>query len=144
MLRLAKNKKYRKYVVFLISLSIVGNLAHLKVLCFGADGHVEIESAFHEICENPDHCSASNQNILSSKEDHEICPHCGPCVDMPISNDLADISNTQKKLSIQYQVPITYVLFDSYKINSFLYNPTSNGFDDTSYFDPLYTVVLLI
>ena len=144
MLKLAKNKKYRKYVVLFICLSLVGNLAHWKVLCFGEDGHVEIESAFHERCNDPHLHLISDKTTLSANEGHELCSHCGPCVDIPISNDLADISKIHQKINVQYQVPITYILFDNDKINSFLYNSASNGFADTSYFDPLYTVVLLI
>ena len=144
MLKLAKKKRYRKYVVLLICLLVVGNIAHWKVLCFGADGHIELETAFHERCDDPDHYDASEQNMLSSKAGHEICKHCGPCVDIPISNDLVQISNTPQKLNIKFIVSTTYMLIDTDKLNSSVYNSASNTFSDTSYFDPLCTVILLV
>jgi hypothetical protein len=144
MLKFANNKTYRKYFVLLICISTVSHIACWKVLCFGTDGHVEIESAFHERCEDPEHCSASEQNILSSKEGHEVCKHCGPCTDIPISNDLVQICRTQQKLNIKFNVPTTYFLIDEDKLNSTQYNLASNTFTEFSYFDPLRTVILLV
>ncbi len=142
--KLAKKQMYKKYFVVFICLLIAGNLTHGTVLCFGADGHIELESAFHERCDHPVHSYASDQNQLSSEAEHEICKHCGPCVDMPISNDLVKISNTPQKLITKFLVPTTYMLIDTDKLNSFVYNLASNTFTDTSYFTPLRTVVLLV
>ena len=144
MLGIAENRKYRICIVILIGLSIVGNSAHWKVLCFGADGHVEIESAFHESCEDQDHCSASDQNILSSKEGREICEHCGPCVDIPIFNELVQISKTNRKLNVIYPIESTYILIETDKNDISLSNIDPNSFADTSYYDPLRTVILLV
>ena len=144
MLKLTKNQMYKKYIIGILCLLVVGNLAHWKVLCFGADGHIELESAFHKCCEEPDHSSAPDQNELSYKAGHENCPHCGPCVDMPISNDLVQISNTPQKIITKISLPTTYILIDTDKLNSSVYNLASNIFADTSYFSPLRTVVLLV
>ena len=131
------------FLVFLCFL-IVCNLAHWKVLCFGADGHIELESAFHKCCEDPDHCSATDQNKLSYKAGHEMCKHCEPCVDMPISSELVQISTTSQKIITKFPFPTTYMLIDTDTLNSSVFNLVSNLFTDTSYFTPLRTVVLLV
>ncbi|MCP4614480.1 MAG: hypothetical protein GY845_37855 [Planctomycetes bacterium] len=135
---------YKKCIIVFLCLLIVCNLAHWKVLCFGADGHIELESAFHKCCEDPDHSSDTDQNELSYKVGYEICKHCGPCVDMPISNELAQISTTSQKIITKILLPTTYMFIDIDKHSSSVYNVASNTFSDTSYFDPLHTVVLLV
>ena len=144
MLKLAKKQTYKRYIIVFLCFLIVGNLAHWKVLCFGADGHVELESAFHECCDEPDYSSAPNQNGLHYKAVHENCKHCGPCIDMPISNDLVQISTTSQKIISKFPVTITNMLIDTDKLNSSVYHLASNNFTDTSYFTPLRTVVLLV
>lgn len=144
MLTLAKKKRYRKYVVVLICLSIAGNLAHWKVMCYGADGHIELESALHERCNDPDHFSASDQTTLPSQAGHEICKHCGPCVDVPICIGLAKISRSTQQLNPIFLIPSANILIDFYKHNSSEYNLAANTFSDTSYFTPLQTVILLV
>jgi hypothetical protein len=144
MLKLAKQQTYKKCIIVFLCLLIVGNLAHWKVLCFGADGHVEIESAFHKYCDDRDYSSAPYKNELSYKAGHQNCKHCGPCVDMPISNDLVQIPDTPQKIITKFPLPTTYMLIDADKPNSSVYNLTSNSFTDTSYFTPLRTVVLLV
>jgi hypothetical protein len=144
MLKLTGKQMYKKCVIVLLCISIATNLIHWKVLCFGADGHVEIESAFHECCEDPDYSSAPDQNGLSYKAGHETCKHCGPCVDIPISNDMMQISNTPQKIITKYPVPATYMLIDIEEHSSSVYNLASNSFTDTSYFRPLRTVILVV
>jgi hypothetical protein len=144
MLKLTGKQMYKKCVIVLLGISIAANLAHWKVLCFGADGHVELESAFHKCCEDPDYSSAPDQNGLEYKAGHENCTHCGACVDMPISNDLVQISNTPQKIITKFPVSTIYMLIDTDKVNSSVYNLASNSFTDTSYFSPLRTVVLLV
>ncbi len=144
LLTLAKKQIYKKCIIVLICLSIAGNLAHWKVLCYGADGHIELESALHERCEDPDHSSVSDRTTLSSQAGHENCKHCGPCINVPISNDLVQISNTDQKLNQKFLVQTTYMFIDTDKLNSSVYNLVSNSFTDTSYFTPLRTVVLLV
>ncbi len=135
---------YKKCVIVLLGISIAANLAHWKVLCFGADGHVELESAFHKCCDAPDSSSAPDQNELSYKAGHETCQHCGSCVDIPISSELVQICNTPQKIITKFTVLSTYMLIDTDKVNSSVYNLASNSFTDTSYFSPLRTVVLLV
>ncbi|MCP4262104.1 MAG: hypothetical protein GY774_32080 [Planctomycetes bacterium] len=144
MLRFAKKQVYKKGIIVFLCLLVVGNLAHGKVLCFGVDGHIELESAFHDDCSEPGHSSVSGQVVLSSKADSEICEHCGPCIDVPISKDLVKISNTPQKLNPIFLIQTTNLHTDIDKLNSSVYTFTKDTIFDTSYFDPLQTVILLV
>ncbi len=143
-MKLSKKQKFEKFVIIFSCLLIVGNLTHWKVLCFGADGHIELESAFHERCDDPKHNTASDLNVLSSQTKQEICKHCGTCVDIPISNDLVQISKTPQKLNPKFPVQTAYMFIETEKLNYYVYNFDSNTFSDTPYFTPLHTVILLI
>jgi hypothetical protein len=142
--KLAKKQMYKKCIAVFICLLIAGNLAHGTVLCFGSDGHIEIESAFHERCDHAVHSSAPDQNQLSSEAEHEICKHCGPCVDVLISIGLAKISRASTQLNPTFQVPATNVIVATDKLNLSVCNFASNTFAATSYFTPLRTVILLV
>lgn len=144
-LKLAKKQTYKKCIVVFICFLIAGNLAHWKVLCcFGADGHIEIESAFHERCNDPVHSYAPGQNQLSYKAHHVEGKHCEPCVDIPISIGLVKISHIPKQLNPTFPVTATNIIIGAYKPNYSAYNFTSNTFAATSYFTPLRTVILLV
>ena len=85
--KLARKQIYKKCLVVLICLLIVGNSAHGTVLCFGVDGHIEIESAFHERCDDVAHSQPADQNQLSYQSDHVKDRHCEPCVDIPLTGN---------------------------------------------------------
>ena len=123
---------------------MVGNSAHGAVLCFGSDGHIEIESAFHELCDDPVHSYTSDQNQLSYEADHEESKHCKPCVDIPISIGLAKVSHVSKQLNPTFQVPATNMIVLADKFNFSAYNSAPNTSDAASYFTPLRTVILLV
>ncbi len=144
MLKLAKKHIYKEYFIVFFCLLIFGNLAHFKVLCFGADGHIELESAFHVRCDASIYSSSHKQNILIKKEFHEICKHCGPCIDVPIYKELIRISNTPQKLNQILLFQTINILTDIDKLNCSEYNFTKNTLFDTSYFDPLRSVILLV
>ncbi len=143
-MKLAKKQMYKKCFIVLICLLIAGNLTHGTVLCFGADGHIELESAFHERCDHPVHSYPSDQNQLSSEAEHEIGKHCGSCVDVAISIGLAKISRASTQLNPTFQVPATNVIVATDKFDFSAYNSASNTFSATSYFTPLRTVILLV
>jgi hypothetical protein len=130
-------------MVVLICLLIIGNLAQGTVLCFGADGHVELEPAFHKRCGHPVHYRASDQNQHFSEAGHEKVKHCQPCVDIPISIGLAKISHISKQLNPTSPFPAANVIADTDKTNCSAFHLISNTFIDTSYFTPLRTVILL-
>ncbi|MBA7484223.1 hypothetical protein ES707_19747 [subsurface metagenome] len=143
-MKLAKKQMYKKYFVVFICLLIAGNSAQGVVLCFGGDGHIELESAFHKQCEDPVHSYTSEQNQLSYQVDHIKGKHCAPCVDVPISIGLAKISHTPKQLNPTFPVPATNMIVGTDKPNSSAYNFAPNTFVATSYFTPLRTVILLV
>jgi hypothetical protein len=130
-------------MVVIICLLIIGNLAQGTVLCFGADGHVELEPAFHKHCDHLVHYHASEQNQHSHEPGHEKGKHCEPCVDIPISMGLAKISHTPKRSNPTSPVPAANVIADTDKINCSAFHLISNTSVDTSYFTPLRTVILL-
>jgi hypothetical protein len=142
--KLARKQIYKKCFVVFICLLIVGNSAHGVVLCFGVDGHIEIESAFHERCDDPAHSQPTDQKQLSYEADHQKGKHCQPCVDIPISISLAKISHAPKQSNSTFPAPATNVIVLANKFNLSAYNSASNTFAATSYFIPLRTVILLV
>ena len=143
-MKMTGKKLCKKCMIVLICLLIIGNLAQGTVLCFGADGHVELESAFHKHCDDPVHSHTSDQNQHSHEAGHEKGKHCEPCVDIPISIGLAKISHKPKQLNPTFPVLSTNVIILTDKLDFPAYNSISNTFVDTSYFTPLRTVILLI
>jgi hypothetical protein len=142
--KLAKKQIYKKCFIVLICLLIAGNLTHGTVLCFGVDGHIELESAFHEHCDHPVHSSSPDQNQLLYEAEHEKGKHCEPCVDVPISIGLAKISRTSTQLNPTFLIPATNVIVAADKLNFSVCNFASNTFAAPSYFTPLRTVILLV
>ena len=144
--KIAKKQMYKKCIIVFICLLIASNSAHGTVLCFGADGHTEIESAFHERCNDPVHSHAPEENQLSYNANHEKTKHkhCEPCVDIPIYISLAKISHTPKQLNPTFPVPATNTIIGADKPDSSAYNSASSTFVATSYFTPLRTVILLV
>ncbi len=140
----ARKHIYKKCFVVLICLLMFGNLAHGGVLCFGSDGKIEIESAFHERCDDPAHPLSADQKQLSYQSDHIIDENCEPCVDIPISIGLAKITRVSKQLNFTFPAPATNVIVRANKFDLSAYNLTSSAFDAASYFTPLRTVILLI
>lgn len=61
------------------------------MLCIGTNGHVVLETAFHERC---DHQAQSQQedvhHLAQEVSSHVVSPHHQPCVDIPISMGLTD------------------------------------------------------
>ncbi len=135
---LARKDTYIKCVAGLVCLFLLGNSMHGTVLCFGADGHIEFESAFHEQCSS---CAGSE----SSEQSHFSCEaeHCGPCVDVPISIGLAKISQATEQLNPMLAVSVANVVVAAGEFGFSANNLASNTFVDTSYFTPLRTIILL-
>ncbi len=135
---------YEKCFVVLICLLMFGNLAYGAVLCFGSDGHIKVESAFHERCDDPAHSQPTDQNQLSYQPGHVKDKHCEPCVDILISIGLAKITRVSKQLNSTFPAPATKVIVLANKFNLSAYNSASSAFDAASYFTPLRTVIILI
>ena len=140
--KIARKQIYKKCFVVLICLLIVGNSTHGAVLCLGSDGQIEIESAFHERCNDSVHPQSADQRQLSYQSDHMKDENCEPCVDIPIFISLAKISSVSKQLNSTF--PATNVIVLANKFNLSAYNSASSAFDAAPYFAPLRTVILLI
>ena len=83
-MKLTAKQIYTKCVVVLVCLSIIGNTAQVAVLCFGADGHVSVEFAFADCCN--EHTTTSDQvsSDLDTNTDYVGSTNsCSDCVDIP-------------------------------------------------------------
>ena len=139
-----KETKSRQYVALLISLFIAVNSVQGTVLCFGADGHIEFESAFHEQCTDHVHSRLVHSNHSSENEhDEDIHCHKGQCVDIPVDFDLIRISQTTEKLNralvaIEMDAIVAILPSDCSE-----YDPVADECRNPSYFNPLRTIILL-
>ena len=135
----------RKSVALLVCLFVAANSVQGTVLCFGADGHVEFELAFHERCTDHDHSRPSEHDRHSSDAGHEEDGRChnGPCVDVPVDVGLARISQTTEQLDSAFAAIVADVIAALEQFDYLEHNLVSNTFFDTSYFGPLRTIILL-
>ncbi|MHC4637612.1 MAG: hypothetical protein ACYTBP_13295 [Planctomycetota bacterium] len=140
----ARKQIYKKCLIVLICLLIVGNSAHGVVLCFGVGGHIEIESAFHQPCDDPAHSQPTEKNQLLYHSDHVKDRHCEPCVDIPISIGLVKISRASKQLNSAFSAPAKNMTVPTETFNLSAYNLASSAFEAASYFTPLRAVILQI
>jgi hypothetical protein len=87
---MSKRRKPNYKIMFLrvlICLLLLGNVPNGLVLCFGADGHVELELASHNKCVETDHQSSVKHSEFPGIEElHQDHKHCQPCADIPILN----------------------------------------------------------
>jgi hypothetical protein len=137
-------KQRYKCVAVLVCLLMVGNSLHGAVLCFGTDGHVEIEPTFHERCNDPAHSQHTGQEQPSYQVNHVKNEHCRPCLDISISNGLVKTTRTPKQLNPAFSAPATNIIAPADQLNLSIYSSASISFGAAPYFVPLGTVVLLI
>ncbi len=123
---------YKKCVVVLICLLMLGNLAHGTVLCFGPDECVSIELRPVDCCH--DCLGVPVQPSPNS---------CGQC-DIPIYTGLEKINRVTKQLNSSFRAPATNMIVPAEKFSLSAYNSASGAFDAASYFTPLRAVILLI
>ena len=128
----------------IVCLLMIGNLLQGTVLCFGSDGHVEFESAFHKRCDDPVHSYAKDQNHLSCQAGHDKNKHCEPCVDVPIYFGLAKTFRNLKQFNTASPLPATDMIVAGDRLNFSEYNSASSTFAASSYFTPLRTVILIV
>ena len=142
----ATGKYVRKELAaVLVCLSLIGSSAYGTVLCFGADGHIEFESAFHTQCKDHANSQSAHHDHGSSEGRHEHDKHChnGQCVDVPISFGLAEISKTPRQLNPTFAAHAVGVIAVVEQSDCSEHIPASNAFVGGSYFSPLRTVILL-
>ncbi len=135
----------KEFVTVLVCLSLIGNSAYGTVLCFGVDGHIEFESAFHMQCKDHVHSQSTDHSRHSSDAQHEHDKHChsGQCIDVPISFGLAKISKTPGQLTLAFVALATDIIAAVEQSDCSEHLPASDAFVASSYFSPLRTVILL-
>jgi len=116
----------KKSLAVLLCLFLIGNVAHGTVLCFGADGHIEFESAFHTHCDEHSHNQSSDHELQLFETVHEGSGHCGPCVDVPVTVDIVKIS------------PFGFSDLDS----GFSYLVSSIEYRESGIKNPIYSIIL--
>ena len=136
--------KRKEYVALLLCVFVAVNSVQGTVLCFGSDGHVEFESAFHERCAHHDDSLPADHDG-HRETDHETDKHChqGRCVDVPIDVGLAKISQTSEKLDRAFAAAAADAVLAVEQLDCLESGPASNAFFATSYFSPLRTIILL-
>ena len=135
---------YKKCLIVLICLLVVANSTHGVVLCFGMDGHIEIEPAYHDRCNDLAHSQPANQTHFNYQSDHAKDKHCNPCVDIPISIGLAKITRVAKQSNPTFKAQAANIIPLSEKFELSAYNSTSTAFETPSYFAPLRVVILQV
>ena len=135
-----------KYFTLLVCFLIALNSVQGTVLCFGADGHIEFESAFHKQCTIHDHSQPATHNYHSSEAEHDEDKHChqGQCVDIPFDIDFVQISQKTEQLDRAFAAFDADAVIVVLPPGFFECNPVSADFLTTgSYFSPLSTIVML-
>ena len=139
-LNFGKQQMHKKLLVVLICLLIAGNLAHGPVLCFGEDGHVELESASHRQCQGSDHFQSSGDGYAHYDCDQEKGKHCAPCSDIPVFVAMTKI----KKPNSTFTTPSAKAIVTADNFDYSAKNSISNSSNIPSYFTALRTVILLV
>jgi len=139
----ATKQVYKKCVIVLVCFLIVGSSAQ-GVLCFGADGHIEIESIFHGRCDDHAHSQSANQKQLSCQSGHGKEGHCEPCVDVPVTIGITKIGRASKRLNSSFPAPAVNAVVPAGKVNVSAYGSVFSVYDTVSYFTPLRTVIFLL
>ena len=114
------------------------------VLCYGSDGHVAVEIAFHDHCHGHSHSHEHDEETEhehhESEHDIEFCSDCQPCTDVPLSSDYFGASSVKNLVQI-FKPALNNVAVindgDSLIITDF--SPSAYS----AFFSPLKTIVLL-
>ncbi|MHC4926692.1 MAG: hypothetical protein ACYTER_05065 [Planctomycetota bacterium] len=131
-----------KLVHFILIALLVCN-GYGNVVCFGSDGHIAIEPAFH------DHCATSHDHghghhhhsDTAHRDETESCldVSCSPCTDMLITTDLEPARlQTSTQSEVAHSGIDLKTVADSYNHHCYECNV-----DPFSYFTPLETIILL-
>jgi len=145
MVKLAGKHVYKDSLVVLLCLFLIGNVASGTVLCFGADGHIEFESAFHIHCN--DH--AHDQPVGHRGQSFEISYEgsgapAGPCVDVPLTIDLLKILEAASDFGPVFAVAAAEQIGNDQNSNIRVFSSRPYTLFLTSYFAPLRAVILLV
>lgn len=135
----------RTYGALLVCLFVAANSVQGTVLCFGADGHVEYESAFHQHCTDHDHTWLSHgSHSPEAEHDEDKHSHHGSCVDIPFDLGLVKISRSTEQLDRSAATFDAGAVIAVLPSDFFERSPVSGDFLTAgSYFSPLSTIVIL-
>lgn len=141
MLKFIKNPVFKRYLCVLVCFLIAGNVSQGVVVCFGDDGHVSVEVAFHE-----DHCGGhaghSGPKQLTLKHIHGQDEDCHPCVDVPIPVDAAkNLRFSQFQNHVLFIPSLATQVRADVSLSAF--NSASDHSADSPYFIGLRTVIIL-
>jgi hypothetical protein len=75
-------------IPFLLLSLVVMSAPQAMVLCVGHDGHVAIEPAGHNHCEDDVHACAAGAE--ADGHSHLGSPRCRPCIDIPVAVGVDD------------------------------------------------------
>ena len=127
-----------KFVRIVLILTVVGS-GYGNVVCYGSDGHITVEQAFHTHCEHSrDYRQQGDHN---RHEDVQAClsNDCLPCVDVVVSADLAPVRSQHS--SVYVLTSLNLVAGNSL---DFARSDVDGGFAHLpSFFKPLKTIILL-
>lgn len=135
---------FKKSLAVLLCLFLIGNVARGTVLCFGADGHIEFESAFHKHCDDHDHENSSDHGHQSFETAHERGGRCGPCIDVPLAVDIVKISRESNSFDFAPATAETIAASEYFNPYVLWLNPSTLASFQTICRAPLRTVILLI
>jgi hypothetical protein len=135
----------REFIALMVCIFVAVSSGQGTVLCYGADGHVEFESAFHEQCTDHDHSQPGDHGRHSSEAEHDEDEnrHHGRCVDISVDIGLIRISQTAEQSDRAFAPVAADAIFAIEQLGCLESGPASNAFFATSYFSPLRTVILL-
>jgi hypothetical protein len=120
-----------------------------RVLCFGADGHIAIESAIHGPCHDwGDRSGHSSATEPDDAESRILKPNCGPCSDIGINGFLeprqksstsgASLARSPETTSAANAIPI------SQPVPSVLYGAQRQPSFEPTWFASKRGIVLLL
>ena len=129
-----------KLVRFVLIAVVVCN-GYGNVLCFGNDGHVAIEPAFHDHCSHDhDHGHYHDSDRTCREEaEHVLTVSCSPCTDVMVAADFEPVrtKNLTQSVFVYSGIGLTRAPV------SFDHGRCGFNADSSSYFTPLRTIVLL-
>jgi hypothetical protein len=144
MLNFMKNRVFKKYLCVFVCFLLAGNVSQGVVVCFGSDGHVAVEGAFHE-----DHCGGAHSKHSSHKPQslehtHGHDEDCHPCVDIRIPAETASAKASHFSQNCKIAM-LTPLLTEQMRADmSFsIFTSALNYTADSPYFTGLRTVIIL-
>ena len=117
--------KATTWLALMVYLLVGFGVTNSYILCIGEDGHVAVETAINDCCDQHPVISDqpanqhSTEDVISSADHPSDDDHCGSCIDTPLvtsefrySPDTIKIPPIQKQLSVPadmaYAVPVVF------------------------------------